>query len=307
MLPFWLSIALLSLVQGGAVAIPGAAGAPRLSRLRGRRWALIPPLSVVAFVAITSAAERASAQGLTYLALVAVPLLAALFLGWPARDGGRGGPRVARALLVVPLFLLAWVDRGGLAGQAAALVLTALSCMTLGMLLAAVTPPRWLAAGIIAMALADAALVVSDLLQRPNNALNAAHPAAGLPRLQSAALGSAVMGYGDLFVAAALGALLALSAGRSLQWRAARLTMLLALCFDLLFFFVDELPATVPVALTLTLLIAARWRRSARARPAPAPAAHGPRLAYLLPAGPQPRPPASARPRARLDPPRAAP
>ena len=149
--------------------------------------------------------------------------------------------------------------------------------------------------------------MVSDLLQKPNNALNAAHPAAGLPRLPSALFGSAVMGYGDLFIAAALGALLALSAGRSLQWRAARLTMLLALCFDLLFFFVDELPATVPVALTLTLLIAARWRRPARVRPAPARAAHGPRLAPLLPARPQPQAPASAGPRARLDPPRAAP
>jgi hypothetical protein len=306
-LPFWLSIALLSLVQGGVVAIPGSAGAPKLARLRGRRWALIPPVSVLAFVVITSAAEHASAQGLTYLALVAVPLLAALFLGWPARGRGRARPRAARALLVVPLFVLAWVDRGGLAGQAAALVLTALSCVTLGMLLAAVTPPRWLAAGIVAMAITDAALVVSDLLQRPNNALNAAHPAAGLPRLQSAALGSAVMGYGDLFVAAALGGLLALNAGRSLQWRAARLTMLLALCFDLLFFFVNELPATVPVALTLTLLIAARWRRSAGARPAPAPAAHAPRLAHLLGAVPQPQAPASARPGARLDPPRAAP
>ena len=46
------------------------------------------------------------------------------------------------------------------------------------MLLAWVTPPRWLAAGIVAMAAADTALVVSDLLQKPNNALNAAHPAA---------------------------------------------------------------------------------------------------------------------------------
>ena len=307
MLPFWLSIALLSLVQGGVVAVPGAPGAPKLARLRGRRWALIPPVSVVAFVVITSAAEHASAQGLTYLALVAVPLLAALFLGWPAGDRARASPRAARALLVVPLFLLAWVDRGGLAGQAAALVLTALSCVTLGMLLAAVTPPRWLAAGIIAMAIADTALVVSDLLQRPNNALNAAHPAAGLPRLQSAALGSAVMGYGDLFIAAALGALLALSAGRSLQWRAARLTMLLALCFDLLFFFVNELPATVPVALTLTLLIAARWRRSARVRLAPAPVAVGLRRAHLLARRPQRQATASARRRARLDPPRAAP
>ncbi len=124
--------------------------------------------------------------------------------------------------------------------------------MALGVLLAAVTPPRWLAAGIVAMALADTALVVSDLLQRPNNALNAAHPAAGLPRLQSAVFGSAVMGYGDLFIAGALGGLLAATVGRSAQLRAAALTAILALGFDLLFFAVDELPATVPVALALS-------------------------------------------------------
>jgi hypothetical protein len=159
------------------------------------------------------------------------------------------------ALLVLPLFALAWIDRGGLAGEGAALVLSALSCVTLAVLLAAVTPPLWLAGGILAMAIADAALVVSDLLQRPNNTLNAAHPAAGLPKLQSAVFGSAVMGYGDLFVAAALGALLAAAAGRSLQLRAARIAVVMALGFDLLFFFVDELPATVPVSLTLVLLI----------------------------------------------------
>ena len=90
-------------------------------------------------------------------------------------------------------------------GDGAALALSAFSCVALGVLLAAVTPPRWLAAGIVAMAVADTALVVSDLLQRPNNALNAAHPPAGLPQLQSAVFGSAVMGYGDLFVAGALG------------------------------------------------------------------------------------------------------
>jgi hypothetical protein len=84
------------------------------------------------------------------------------------------------------------------------------------------------------------------------------------------------MGYGDLFVAAALGALLAAAAGRSLQLRAARLTVLLALGFDLLFFFVDELPATVPVALTLIVLVARR-RLAARSRRSPALAHRVPR------------------------------
>jgi hypothetical protein len=260
MIPFTISIAVLSLVQGAVVAIPRAWEPKRLARLRGRRWALIPPVSVIAFVLIAREAERASADGLTYLALVAVPVLAALTLGWLAWDAEQ--PRPLRALLAVPiLFALAWADRGGLAGEAAALGLTALSCAALGALLAAVTPSRWLAAGIVAMAVADTALVVSDLLQMPNNALNAAHPAAGLPRLQSEVFGSAVMGYGDLFVAGVLGGLLATALGRAWQLRGAALAALLACAFDLLFFFVNELPATVPVALTL-LLVAAAWRRS---------------------------------------------
>jgi hypothetical protein len=284
--PFWISIAVLSLVQGAVVALPRALAAPpelpsraasdseaaraqlprsaaMLARLKARGWAAIPPASVIAFVLIARAAEHASAQALTYLALVAVPLLAMLALRWCA-------PHAPRAILAGPLalFALAWVDRGGLAGESAALVLSALSCVALGMLLAWVTPPRWLAAGIVAMAVADTALVVADLLQKPNNALNAAHPAAGLPRLQSAVFGHAVMGYGDLFVAALLGALLARVSGAAIQRRAALLTALLALCFDLLFLLVDELPATVPVALTLLLLVAQPRLRAVRGQPA---------------------------------------
>ena len=274
MLPFWLSIALLSAFQGVLVALPAPLHEPRLLRLRSGRWALILPLSVVAFVFVTRAAEAASADGLTYLALLTVPLLAALALGCLAR-----GARPRAALLAIPLFALAWADRGGLAGQAAAVCLTGLSCVTLGVLLADVTPPRWLGAGIIAMSLADTALVVSDLLQRPNDALNAARPAAGLPQLQSGAFGSAVMGYGDMFIAAVFGGLVASELGRSAQVRAALLVAVLALAFDLLFFAVDELPATVPVALAL-VLTALRLRRRgelpARREPAPAAARAGP-------------------------------
>ena len=130
------------------------------------------------------------------------------------------------------------------------------------------------------MAIADTALVVSDLLQKPNNALNAAHPAAGLPQLQSAVFGSAVMGYGDLFIAGVLGGLLASNWGRELQLRAAALTALIALCLDLLFFFVDELPATVPVALALVAVLLRRGLRSAaagEARTSPAPPVEGTR------------------------------
>ncbi len=98
-----------------------------------------------------------------------MPLLAALALGWLVWPARRRKP--ALALLVAPLFALAWADRGGLAGEGAAVALSALSCVALGALIAGVTPARWLALGIVAMALADAALVIADLLaaaqQRP--------------------------------------------------------------------------------------------------------------------------------------------
>jgi hypothetical protein len=262
MLPFSVSIVALSFAQGAIVALPRVPPPidellTRVRRLRGRRWALVPPLSIVVFVIVAGAAEHASAQGLTYLALVAVPLLAALALAWLTP-----GARPRRALLVVALFALAWALRGRLVGEAAALALSALSCVGLGVLLASVTPPRWLGGGIVAMAIADTALVVSDLLQKPDRALNAAHPVAGLPRLQSATFGTAVIGYGDLFVAGTLGALLAVWLGRAQQNRGAGLATLFALAFDVLFFAVDELPATVPVALTL-IVVAALRRRSA--------------------------------------------
>ena len=106
---------------------------------------------------------------------------------------------------------------GALTGQAAALALSALACVALGTLVAALVPPRWLRLAIYAMAVVDTCLVAADLLQNPNQVLNAAAPAAGLPQLQFAHFGSAVIGFGDLFVAAVLGALLA--GDRPLQLR----------------------------------------------------------------------------------------
>jgi hypothetical protein len=281
MIPFWISIAVLSLCQGVVVALPRAWSPAWLGRARSRAWALVPPLSVIGFVVVGRVAEHASAQALTYIALVGVPLGAVLALGWLMR-----GARPGLALLVAPLFALAWADRGGLAGESAALALTALSCVALGTLIGGVTPARWLALGIVAMACADAALVISDLLQAPNNALNAAHPAGGLPRLQSEVFGSALMGYGDLFVAGLLGGLLACLPARApegvpsrvppamggartgaargeraRQSRGALLVAVLAISFDLLFFAVDELPATVPVAAALVVLVWAGHRR----------------------------------------------
>ena len=67
------------------------------------------------------------------------------------------------------------------------------------------------------------------------------------------------MGFGDLFIAAVLGALLARDS--RLQLRGALLAAFLCCAWDLLFFAIKTTPATVPVALTLlTLELWGRWR-----------------------------------------------
>ncbi|HSD23508.1 MAG TPA: hypothetical protein VLB79_04195 [Solirubrobacterales bacterium] len=263
------SIAILSLVQASLIALPSRPDLPSALRLSSRWWALILPGSIIVVIA-GIAIFPDLADALTYLALVGVPILAALALAWAIR-----GARPGLALLPVPLFATAWAAPGALTGQAAALALSALACVALGTLLAASVPAGWLRLAIYAMAIVDTCLVTADLLQSPNAVLNAAAPAAGLPQLQFAHLGSAVLGFGDLFVAAVLGAILA--GDRVLQVRASGLAACFALAFDLLFFLVSILPATVPIAVTLAALD--MW---ARRRPFSDPASRP-----LAPGGPR--------------------
>jgi hypothetical protein len=239
-------------------------------RLHGWGWGLVPIASIVLVIfAIRFVSDTAT--GLTYLALVAVPPLAAAALAWAMR-----GSRPWLGSLAVPLFLVAWLAKDSLSGEAAAALLSALSCATLGVLLGMVTPPVWLKAGILLMAGADVWLVASDLLQNPNATLVAAHPPGKLPQLQSETFGAVNMGYGDMFVAALLGAVVA--GDRVRQWRAGLLTLVFAAAFDLLFFVVNELPATVPVALALIAIeayprrVSASRRQSTQADATPQPA-----------------------------------
>jgi hypothetical protein len=260
-LPFIPSDAALLALQAGVVLAPRPAPEiPVFRRLRGPGWALVPIASIVIVIfAIRYVSDTAT--GLTYLALVAVPPMAAAALGWT----GRGSTPIA-ALGAIVLFAVAWATPTTLMGEASAALLSGLSCVTLGVLLAAMTPKGWMKMGIVLMAAADSWLVISDLLQAPNNALIAAHPVAGLPRLQSEIFGSVSMGYGDLFVAALLGAVLA--SERRRQRGGALLTFVFAAGFDLLFLVAGELPATVPVALALIALevwALARRRRRSRA------------------------------------------
>lgn len=240
---FAVSIATLSLFQAVLVALPRYR-APFGWMPASPWWAILPAASIVVVVFGIEAAPN-SADLLTWLALLAVPPLAAFALGWLVR-----GTAPAWALLAAPLFAIAWASQESLAGETAASLLSGLACIGLGWLLVSVVDARWLRWGIYAMAAIDAALVAAELLQDPSAVLSAAAPA-GLPRLQVLEFGAARMGFGDAFLAATVGCLLA--ADRGVQMRAAVLAAVLGLAFDLLFFAVDTLPATVPVAVALFL------------------------------------------------------
>jgi len=209
---------------------------------RSAWWALAPAGSIVVVVFGVEAAPG-SADALTWLALLAVPPLAAFALGWIVH-----GTTPPWAWLAAPLFAVAWAFEGSLTAETASALLSGLSCVALGWLLVCVVPARWLRIGIYAMAMIDAVLIAAELLQGPSGVLNAAAPA-GLPRLQVLEFGSARMGFGDAFAAATVGCLLV--ADRRLQLRTAAVAAALGLSFDLLFFALDTLPATVPIALAL--------------------------------------------------------
>jgi hypothetical protein len=262
------SDACVLVVQAGVVAAPRRLGPEdRLgrvaARLQSRWWALVPLASIVVVVFAIQAASS-TADGLTWLALIAVPILAAASFGWANR-----GSRWWMGLVAAPLLALAWASPSTLWGQGAGTLLTAFSCVTLGVLLASVCPPRWVKIGIVLMAAGDSYLVLANLLQAPNSVLVAAVPAPGLPQLQGITFGDILLGYGDVFIAALLGGVLARE-GRSgrAQLAMALLTLLLAGLFDLLFFALSELPATVPVALALIVSEGwLLWRRRRSSRP----------------------------------------
>ena len=252
----------LDAAQALCVALP-AAGIPAfLLRLTGRGWALVAPLSVVLSV-VAIAAATASADVLTWIALLLVPPGCALAFGWAAH-----GARPWLALAVVPLLAAALAVPDDPLGRVARLLLIVGSCVTAGRLLAGAAPLRFLKAGVVAMAVIDAVFIFGDLWGEQNAAFNAAVPAAGLPRLQVAEIGDVSTDYGDYFVAGLVGAILA--AERRPQFLAAVATLAAAEAWNQLFLVVDSLPGTVPPAVVL-LAFEAWHRRSLKRSGVPPP------------------------------------
>jgi len=247
----------LDAAQALCVALP-AAGLPAfLLRLTGRGWALVAPLSVVVSV-LAIAAATASADVLTWIALLLVPPGCALALGWAAH-----GARPWLALAVLPLLAVAVAGPDDPLGRIARLLLIVGSCVTVGRLLAGGTPLRLLKAGVVAMAVIDAVFIFGDLWGEQNAAFNAAVPAEGLPRLQVADIGDVSTDYGDYFVAGVVGGILA--AERRPQALAAVATLAAAHAWNQLFLVVDSLPGTVPP--TVVLLAFEAWNRRRERQP----------------------------------------
>jgi hypothetical protein len=227
----------LCLAQAAAVVLPGRPA--RLpAPLRGRAWALVLPGVLVAFV-IALSADPSLATGLAELAVVTPALALGAFLV--------AGARARAFVAVVSVAAVAvglWLGHG-VAGEAARVIAIACACSLLATLLAGVAPPNALRLGLVALVVLDVILVVSGEVGTTSEALHRASAPGGLPSFQDATLGPATMGYGDLFGAAVLGALLARE-GRS-GGRAAIAVLVCALCFGLLLTVVSTLPATVPL------------------------------------------------------------
>jgi hypothetical protein len=255
----WFSVdsLVLTLAQAACIALPRAGLPAALARFRTGAWALSLPLSIAVVVGVISVASPA-ADVLTWIALLLVPIGGALALGWAMH-----GARPWLAVLAAPLLALAWALPDDRLGQLAGTLLIVGSAVTLGRLLAGAAPLSILEVGVVAMAVVDSILVFSHNLQAPNSVLVAASPGPGLPRLQSAAFGTAGLGYGDFFAAAVVGGIFAVK--RVPQLPAALAMVAVTLCWDQLHLVTGVLPRTVPPAFVLVGVEVARRMRGATA------------------------------------------
>ena len=242
----FIAVVAIALLEGALVALPKAHALERLGRLRSPAWAAVLPGTIIVGT-FGPLALPSMAPGLTLLASIATPLLAALAVVLVAR-----GQRAA--VLTVAVALAAALTRGWL-GQLSASTLTALGCMPLGAAIVRITPSRWVPVGVLAMCAIDAALLASGIGQPAFALLADATAHIHGPILNEAGIGSISTDYPDLLLAAMLGGIVA---GHTIQWRAAVLVTALGASYGMLLPVVDPLPATVPIVLAYILL---RWRR----------------------------------------------
>jgi hypothetical protein len=239
-----------SVLEGALVVLPRAKPFPALTRLRAPAWAVLLPVSIiVGTFGLLVAPGLASPTVLA--AAITTPLLAVIAVLLVVR---------AR-ILMLPLAALA----GGLAvwatgqgGHVGTGLVTALACLTLGAALQRLIPGRWLLAGVVAMSVVDATLLLAGPGYHETAVLAAAQTNFHGPRFTGARIGGTTIGYPDLFLAALLGASLA---GQRAQAWAGGVLVVLAVAYDSMLTPGLLLPATVPIALTLVVIGLVRHRR----------------------------------------------
>jgi hypothetical protein len=234
-------------LEAGLVLIPQAQPLRWLRRLRSPLWAALLPASIIVGTFGMLALPR-SAPATLMLAAVTTPVLALVAI-----------VAVVRARL---LFLPVAVAAGGLAllahgmpEQLGAAIITALACLAIGTALQRLIPPRWLLAGVLAMSVADIALLVLGPGYHQTALLAAAARSFHGPRFIGARVGGSTIGYPDLFLAALLGAYLAADRAQRLG---AAVLVVLVIAYDSFLSPGVLLPATVPIALTLVVVLGLR-------------------------------------------------
>ncbi|MBV8220659.1 MAG: hypothetical protein JO325_19520 [Solirubrobacterales bacterium] len=247
----------LATLEGALVALPRADALAPLKALRSPAWAALLPGSIVAGTFLPLVMPS-MAFGLVVLAGVVTPALAAVAILHVVR-----GPRTALVLVAAALGVTAAL-LSGWAGQISATALTALGCLALGTALARLIPCRWFVLGVIAMCLADVALMASGIGHSAAALMASATADVHGPVFSQADIGRVSTDYPDLVLAALLGGFLA---GRHRQLLAASLVTAIGAAYGLLLLPLQSLlPATVPIALALLLLEGAANRHALRTR-----------------------------------------
>jgi hypothetical protein len=253
----------LCIAQGVLVMIP-AVGRDSTTR-RGALLGLVgPALAMVVGVGLVALFGGAGASILTWLGTIATPVLAG-FLGWIARWRWPAATAVASA----GLYVVAW-RTGGRSSEIAAMLLIGAACLTIAGFVGPITPPRYLALGIVGLIAVDCWLVFrTPLVLDTTVALHHATlppvsvtggQAPPLPGLQQIELGNSFMGWLDFLTPALLGAVI----GRHARARVVGgvTVAISAMLFGLLLISVtDKLPATVPALAGLAVTWRAWWNR----------------------------------------------
>jgi prepilin signal peptidase PulO-like enzyme (type II secretory pathway) len=201
------------------------------------------PLVAIGGGVIFLGAVPSAVGAVTTLAAFAVPPLA-LFAAWHVR-------RAALPLAIVSpiLWLIVWRLPTTGWTQLAGDLLIVLAAVSLGRLTGWIAPRAALVVGVLVATAVDIWQVLTVQVQPVATALATAVPARGLPALQQLEMVGATMGWGDAYLAAVLGAVVAASGRATIA--AVFGTLLGGLSLGLLFNVVEFVPATVPVAVGL--------------------------------------------------------